>query len=149
LLVSHDRDFMDNVITSLVVLDGKGGVEEYVGGYSDWEARGGGLSGLSEPGSLAGAVKPKPNTVTKQKKPAPAVKAKLSYKDRRELGNLPGKIEKLEVQLSQLEEQMATPGFYQSGYERVQFVSQELAEIQAQLEKAFARWDELEALGSL
>ncbi len=54
-------------------------------------------------------------------------------------------IEKLEVQLSELEEQMAAPGFYQSDYEQVQLVSQKLAEVQAQLEKAFARWDELEA----
>jgi ATP-binding cassette subfamily F protein uup len=68
----------------------------------------------------------------------------LSYKDQRELGNLPAKIEKLESQQSQLEEQMSAPGFYQSDYEKVQLVSQKLAEVQGQLEAAFERWSELE-----
>ena len=82
---------------------------------------------------------------TSQKKPV-SQKPKLSYKDQRELGNLPAKIEKLEKQQSQLEEQMSIPGFYQSDHEKVQRVMCELSEVQARLETAFNRWDELEAL---
>ena len=144
LLVSHDRDFMDNVITSLIVLDGKGGVNEYVGGYSDWEARGGSLSDVAGTGSLAKASKSETDSFIK-KKPATSAKAKLSYKDQRELGNLPGKIEKLEQQQSELETQMSAPGFYQSDFERVQLVSKELLEVQQKLELAYERWSALES----
>jgi len=147
LLVSHDRDFMDNVITSLIVLDGRGGVDEYVGGYSDWEARGGSLSdakaGTAEKSTQAateGAV-----TQRKQDGPKPA---KLSYKDQRELGNLPAKIEKLEIQQAQLEKQISEPGFYQSDRDSIRKVMQELEDLQVQLEAAFARWSALEAARS-
>ena len=69
---------------------------------------------------------------------------RLSYNDQRELGGLPAKIEKLELRLSQLQEQMSAPGFYQSDYEQVQGVTRELAEVQANLDAAYERWDELE-----
>ena len=144
LLVSHDRDFMDNVITSLVVLDGTGDVSEYVGGYSDWEARGGSLSG-AQAGAAEKTTKPQTNTSAANKKPAKAKKPKLSYNDQRELGSLPGKIEKLEKQQALLEETMSAPGFFQSDHEQVQRVSKELADVQGKLEAAFNRWDELEA----
>ncbi len=141
LLVSHDRNFMDNVITSLLVLDGKGGVDEYVGGYSDWEARGGSLSGETRTVKLS---KPAKSSSAKKNKTTNTNKIKLSYKDQRELGNLPAKIEKLEKQQTRLEEQMSVPGFFQSDHEQVRLLSQELAEVQEQLEKAFERWSELE-----
>jgi ATP-binding cassette subfamily F protein uup len=143
LLVSHDRDFMDNTITSLIVLDGKGGVNEYVGGYSDWEARGGSLSDAQASPSKK---KDKPITETSvgNRKQAAIKKPKLSYKDQRELGNLPGKIEKLEKQQTRLEETMSAPGFFQSDHEQVQRISQELAEVQGQLEAAYDRWSKLE-----
>jgi len=144
LLVSHDRNFMDNVITSLMVLDGRGNVNEYVGGFSDWEARGGSLSearaGTSKKVEMSVA-----ETAVSEVKPTGAKKPKLSYKDQRELGNLPGKIEKLEKQQTQLEAQLSEPGFYQSGNEQVQRVTRELAEVQAKLEAAFGRWGELES----
>jgi ATP-binding cassette subfamily F protein uup len=143
LLVSHDRDFMDNVITSLMVLDGTGDVSEYVGGYSDWEARGGSLAG-AQAGASEKTTKPRKNVSAANEKPAKAKKPKLSYNDQRELGNLPGRIEKLERQLAQLEQQMSEPGFFQSDHEQVQRVSIELAKVQGQLEVAFNRWDELE-----
>ena len=136
---------MDNVVTSLMVLDGTGRVNEYVGGYSDWEARGGSLSDARAKSSRKAAKPANPDNDTSQKK-AVSHKPKLSYKDQRELGNLPARIEKLEKQQSQLEEQMSTPDFYQSDHEKVQRVMCELAEVQARLETAFNRWDELEAL---
>jgi len=143
LLVSHDRDFMDNVITSLIVLDGTGDVSEYVGGYSDWEARGGSLSG-AQAGAAEKTREPQTNTSAENKKPAKANKPKLSYKDQRELGSLPGKIEKLEKLQALLEETMSAPGFFQSDHEQVQRISKELADVQGKLEAAFNRWDELE-----
>jgi len=143
LLVSHDRDFMDNVVSSLVVLDGQGGVNEYVGGYSDWEALGGSLSG-AQAGVSAKALRSVANKKGARKKKTSGKKTKLSYRDQRELENLPAKIEELEEELSQLAEQMAAPGFYQSDYESVQRVTLELTEVQNQLEAAFNRWHELE-----
>jgi ATP-binding cassette subfamily F protein uup len=143
LLVSHDRDFMDNVITSLIVLDGTGGVSEYVGGFSDWEARGGSLEG-ARAGASEKATKPKKNDSAASKKQAKPKKPKLSYNDQRELGSLPGKIEKLEKQQVLLEETMSAPGFFQGDHEQVQRVSRELADVQGQLEAAFNRWDKLE-----
>ena len=143
LLVSHDRDFMDNVITSLIVLDGKGGVNEYVGGYSDWEARGGSLT------EARSGTDGKISAVTEKAGKRPArtpAKAKLSYKDQRELGNLPGKIEKLETRLTELQETMSAPGFYQSDQVEIQRIAKELAEVEEKLEVAFERWSELENL---
>ena len=119
LLVSHDRDFMDNVITSLIVLDGRGGVSEHAGGYSEWEARGG---RLLEPQGNSSSRSAK--TLTRAANaPEPGAKPKLSYKERRELGSLPLKIETLERQQSELEEKMAASGFYQSNYEEIQLVT--------------------------
>jgi len=142
LLVSHDRDFMDNVITSLIVLDGTGNVSEYVGGFSDWEARGGSLEG-ARAGASEKATKAKINNSAASRKQARPKKPKLSYNDQRELGSLPAKIEKLEKQQTLLEETMSAPGFFQSDHEQVQRVSRELADVQGQLEEAFNRWDEL------
>ena len=143
LLVSHDRDFMDNVITSLIVLDGTGDVSEYVGGFSDWEARGGSLEG-ARAGAAEKTTKAAASASATNKKPAKAKKPKLSYNDQRELGSLPGKIEKLEKQQALLEETMSEPGFFQSDQEQVRRVSKELGEVQEKLEAAFNRWDELE-----
>jgi ATP-binding cassette subfamily F protein uup len=143
LLVSHDRVFMDNVITSLVVLDGQGNVNEYVGGYSDWEARGGSLSDAK-----AGASTAITTTVNEKigsdRKKTPAKPVKLSYKDQRELSSLPAKIEKLETQQARLEKQMSEPGFYQSDQEKIKQVTAELSQVQAQMEAAFSRWAQLE-----
>jgi ATP-binding cassette subfamily F protein uup len=146
LLVSHDRDFMDNVVTSLIVMDGQGGVSEHVGGYSDW-ASGGGRLGPPAPAQPANpteqAVQTENRPAGKRQKDGPV--RKLSYNEQRELGRLPGQIEALEQQQSRLEEKMTTPDFYQSDYQAIQQVTKELAGLQAELEKAYARWDTLES----
>ena len=134
---------MDNVITSLIVLDGDGAVNEYVGGYSDWEARGGSLSDARAKSRAMETKQSEDKALSKQKK-IDTKKTKLTYKDQRELGNLPGKIEKLEDQQLQLEEKISVPGFYQSGHENIQRVTSELARVQAKLEVAYERWAELE-----
>jgi ATP-binding cassette subfamily F protein uup len=138
---------MDNVITSLIVLDGRGGVDEYVGGYSDWEARGGSLSDAKAGAAAKSTQSATAVAVTQRKQDGPKP-AKLSYKDQRELGNLPARIEKLEIQQAQLEKQISEPGFYQSDRDSIRKVMQELEDLQVQLEAAFARWSELEAARS-
>ena len=119
-------------------------MNEYVGGYSDWEARGGSLS-EARAGSSTKTTQPATVTTDANKKQSTEKKPKLSYKHQRELGNLPAQIEKLEKQLSQLEQQLSAPGFYQSEHEQVQRVTGELTEVQRQLETAFKRWGELES----
>ncbi|HKX54452.1 MAG TPA: ATP-binding cassette domain-containing protein, partial [Xanthomonadales bacterium] len=142
LLVSHDRDFMDNVVTSLMVLGGQGGVEEYVGGYSDWERRGG---QLIESQSLAGKPARKENAAPQPNKSAPKPKTrKLSFKDQRELDSLPAQIETLEKEQARLAAIMSSADFFKAGFAEVQRVTDELAAVDAKLEVVFARWSELE-----
>jgi len=144
LLVSHDREFMDNVVTSLMVLDGSGKIDERVGGYSDWEARGGSLSD-STAADAGPSEKIAPSSPPPAADTAPA-RPRLSYKERKELGELPRQIETLEVEIARLESRLAEPGFYQSDFEDVQKVTDALSGAQAQLETAFSRWSELEAM---
>jgi ATP-binding cassette subfamily F protein uup len=148
LLVSHDRDFMDNVVTSLMVLDGQGGIEEFVGGYSDWERRGG---KLTESQSLAGKPADKETTKSAAKaepKPTPdtakARPRKLSYKDQHELDGLPAQIEMLEKEQARLAARMSDADFFKTDFAGVQRVTDELAEVERKLEKVFTRWSELE-----
>ena len=142
LLVSHDREFMDNVVTSLLVVEGNGVVSEHAGGYSDWLARGG---RLAESGGEAGrtAADPVPPTVDAAPAELPK-KQKLSYKDQRELAAMPGLIETLEQRQQVLEATMAEPDFYQQEHGQVQAVIARLAAVQAELEAAFERWAELD-----
>ena len=144
LLVSHDREFMDNVVTSLIVMDGHGGVSEHVGGYSDWEARGGRLiiPGDEDPITIS---KPESDSKTLSQDQLPGNKRKLTSAQIRELEALPAKIENLEQQHSQLELQMASEGFYQSEAEDIQRVTEEFAKVKNQLTTVFDRWNELEA----
>jgi ATP-binding cassette subfamily F protein uup len=147
LLVSHDRDFMDHVVTSLLVLEGEGVISEHVGGYSDWEARGGSLSDPQKPAPANSSADKAPTAIATAPGAAEPTqkKRKLSYKDQRELEQLPAKIEALEQRHSQLETTVSEPDFYQSGQEEVERVLQELAQAQQQLDTAFERWEALDA----
>ena len=139
LLVSHDRDFMDNVVTSLLVLEGDGVVTEQAGGYSDWEARGGQLS--------SGHTQPSVQSAATQQTDAPptaAKKGKLSYRLQRELDGLPAVIEKLEQRQQELESTIAADGFYEQDHATVQKTLDELAAVQAEMETTFERWSQLE-----
>ena len=148
LLVSHDREFMDNAVTSLLVLEGNGVVSEHAGGYSDWLARGGRLQEAgSGPASAPKATAPDPvqaAATAPEKKPRP----KLSYKEQRELDALPGRIDELEQQQQALEQTMSEPEFYQQDHTRIKDVTDQLAAVQAELEAAFERWAELEGESS-
>jgi ABC transport system ATP-binding/permease protein len=133
LLVSHDREFLDNVVTSSLVLEGEGRITEYVGGYSDWQQQ------------RPRAVAPPPPS---RDKPAarPAKPRKLSQRERRELEELPGLIERLEAEQAQLAARLADPGLYQREPAAAPAARTRLANIDKEMAMHFARWEELGAL---
>ena len=138
LLVSHDRDFLDNVVTSTLVMEGNGRVGDYVGGYSDWLRQ--------RPAAvLASTATGKPAAWAATPAPATPVKRKLSYKDARELEQLPARIEALESRLATMTAQSNEPAFYQRDSVTINAHNAALAAIQAQLDAAYARWAELDA----
>jgi ATP-binding cassette subfamily F protein uup len=139
-VVSHDRDFLDNVVTSTLVFEDNGKVEHYVGGYSDWAKQNKGLR--DQDGSLT-IKKPGSNNVDSQIAKAPK-KKKLSYKIQRELDMLPGKIEGLEEQIKVLEMAMADADFYKKSATDSQAVIAQLASSSGELNNALDRWTELE-----
>jgi ATP-binding cassette subfamily F protein uup len=142
LMVSHDRAFLDNVVTSTLVFEGNGLVREYVGGYQDWLRQGGSarLLGATETKAEAPKSKPAAQTVTE---PAPA-KKKLSYKVQRELEALPGKIDAVEKNIAALQTEIAHPSFYQQTAERSGETIARLDALQKELDELLERWAELE-----
>lgn len=140
LLVSHDRAFLDNVVTSTLVFEGNGKIQEYVGGYEDWlRQRSQVNSAASKPSTKSAAVAAEPA------KAAPA-KKKLSYKLQRELDLLPGQLETLEGEIAQLHEQTGAADFYNGDHEHVAATLAALQTKESQLEKLMERWVELEAM---
>ncbi|MFK7864513.1 MAG: ATP-binding cassette domain-containing protein [Pseudohongiellaceae bacterium] len=143
LLVSHDRVFMDNVVTSLMVFEGEGCINEYVGGYSDWTAKGGRLLSLQDEanGDSPAKAKEEPKPAPIETKPA---KPKLTYKEQQELKALPGLIEKLETKQTAFEALVGEADFYNQDSEKVTQQLKEMAENQTQLDEAYAKWELLE-----
>ncbi|WP_150303994.1 ATP-binding cassette domain-containing protein [Pseudomonas saliphila] len=145
LIVSHDRAFLDNVVTSSLVFEGNGKVREYVGGYADWLRQGGKIEALAEWGDDAAAqaaehdAPPTPAPVA-----APAPKAKLSYKLQRELDALPELLERLESELQAVQKQVNAPNFYQQSHEQTAPAIEALETKQAELDRALERWAELD-----
>lgn len=138
LLVSHDREFLDNVVTSSLVFEQSHQVNEYVGGYSDWLRQRKPIENAQPAKTDKRAV---PSTVVKQESPKPK---KLSYKDQRELDQLPQRLEQLEAEIDTLQTAMSDPAFYQQDVEKMQAATRELEEKQNELEGAYQRWGELE-----
>jgi len=136
LLISHDRAFLDHVVTSTIVFEGHGEVNEYIGGYEDWLRQTRPL--ISEP------VKGKSLKNIKNNKKESKPNNSLSFSERQELGKLPAKLEKLEQQQVQLHERMADAGFYQQEKAEIVKVQQQLAGLETELETVFSRWEELE-----
>jgi ATP-binding cassette subfamily F protein uup len=137
ILVSHDRAFLDNVVTRSLVFEGDGQVEEYVGGYSDWlrQKKAGEKTARQD-----NAIKPVPAGKGSAPKPM-----KLSYKDQRELEALPATIEALEGEQVQLQEAVSDTAFYQQPAEKISSVLARLESIAGELEEGYARWEDLEA----
>ncbi|MCL4847220.1 MAG: ATP-binding cassette domain-containing protein [Acidobacteria bacterium] len=143
ILVSHDRAFLDNVVTSTVVFEGDGRVVEYVGGYSDWErqrpaATGVGPRDESTPERRDRAARPS----------AAGAPKRLGFNERRELAELPGRISALEQEHAGLSATCSAPDFYRLGAEAMTAAVARLADIERDLELAYARWYELETLAS-
>jgi ATP-binding cassette subfamily F protein uup len=142
LLVSHDRDFIDNVVTSTLVLEGDGEIGDYVGGYSDWLRQKPIVAAAKA--AAAATAKPAP-AVAAAPAPAPVTaKKKLSFKEQRELDLLPAKLEELETAIAKRTEAMNDPKYYQQDAATITRGNEELATLQAELDAAFARWEELE-----
>ncbi len=138
IVVSHDREFLDNVVTSTVVFEEDGRVREYVGGYSDWVKQGHQLAETDSP-EIAEAKRREANSHRKAK-----ARKKLSYNDQRELDRLPSEIESIESGISILQVQIADPGFYAQDNALVQQSLLQLKDLEASLEALVERWGELE-----
>jgi len=133
LLVSHDRSFLNNVVTSTIVFEGDGQIGEYAGGYDDWISQR--QSGFKQE-ALGSSEKQEKKKTTR----------KLSNKERAELKNLPKRIEELEAEQEALHNAMAAPAFYQQEKEVIATKTARAEEIPDELEKSFERWEELEGL---
>ncbi len=134
LLVSHDRTFLNNVVTSSLVFDGNGGIKEIIGGYDDWLA-----------------TRQQPETPQKKEKPKPAQRKqrprKLSFKEKKELESLPEQIDSLETEQTELHEQMANPDIYKEGDgSQITNLKERLQRVEIELEEAYLRWDELDQI---
>ncbi|MCC2524147.1 ABC transporter ATP-binding protein [Vibrio coralliilyticus] len=144
LLVSHDRQFVDNTVTTSWIFEGEGEIEEFVGGYHDAQQQ-------REQTKKARAVE-KPIKAEKQVEESPKtapVKSKpkkLSYKLQRELEVLPAKLEELEAEIESMQEQVNDPDFFSQPVEQTQPILDKLSAVEQELEVAFERWEELEAM---
>ena len=148
LMVSHDRAFLDNVVTSTLVFEGEGRVREYVGGYQDWLRQGGSpkLLGVGETKpAKTEASAPAEAAPVQESAAAPAAKKKLSYKLQRELDAIPGLIDALEAQLAEVQAQIADPAFYQQAPAITGAALERLQRLQEELDQLLERWAELEA----
>ncbi|WP_308922506.1 ATP-binding cassette domain-containing protein [Janthinobacterium sp. J1-1] len=135
-LVSHDRTFLDNVVTQVVVAEGAGKWREFVGGYTDWERV------RTLPAATAPASKP---AAKAEAAAAPAAKKKLSYKEQRELDELPKLIAKLEDEQSVLAAELSHPDFYKKTPAEGKRLNARVAEIESELLDALEKWEQIEA----
>jgi ABC transport system ATP-binding/permease protein len=139
LLVSHDRAFIDHIVTSTLAFEGDGHVQEYIGGYEDW---------------LRQRPMPAPELVTARPRPAapvaraPAPDRKPTFREQQELRQLPERIERLEAEQQQLSAAVATPDFYKERGEAIRQTLARLEELEQELLSAYARWDELDSRSS-
>jgi ATP-binding cassette subfamily F protein uup len=137
LLVSHDRAFLNSVVTSTLVFEGGGKVMEYIGGYDDWVRQ-------------CTSVTSEPKTAAASRKSAEKPKSKptkLSYKDQRELDALPKRIEELDAKLAEAHATVSDPGFYQQDGVVIAETNKRLQELEQELEQAYKRWEQLESGG--
>jgi ATP-binding cassette subfamily F protein uup len=144
LLVSHDRQFVDNTVMTSWIFEGNGVIEEFVGGYHDaQQQRKQALEyrQVEKPSKPAKVVEETPKTAPVKAKPK-----KLSYKLQRELEALPQRLEELETQIEALQEEVNDPSFFSKSVEQTQPVLDKLTATEQELEVAFERWEELEAL---
>ncbi len=142
IVVSHDREFLDNVVTSTIVFEENGRIQEYVGGYGDWVRQGKQLAVADNPYE----AEERKRRAAERRRQRPATK--LGYKDQRELDALPAEIEELEAAIANLQKTVAEPGFYAQDAVAVRETLERLAESEAELERRVERWGELETLAA-
>jgi ATP-binding cassette subfamily F protein uup len=140
LLVSHDRAFIDHVVTSTLVFEADGRVEEYVGGYTDWLRQ----RRHAEPPPDASPASARPATPAAATA-RPATSRKPTYREQRELEELPSRIEAMEREQEQLNAAVAAPEFYKETAEVIHRTLGRLAALEQELLDAYARWDELDS----
>ena len=148
LLVSHDRVLLDNVVTSTFVFEGDGRVQEYVGGYEDWLRQRGTSPSAQRPGGNTPAATVRPETQPRSTASAALAPRKLSYKERRELEELPGRIEALEAEERELNARIAGPEFYKEGGAAIAAALARLEALAEEQRSAYRRWDELESIAN-
>ncbi|MDM8565285.1 ATP-binding cassette domain-containing protein [Candidatus Halobeggiatoa sp. HSG11] len=135
LLVSHDRKFLDNVVTSTIVFEGQGKVTEYVGGYADW---------LRQRPQITKSTTVSKKTTPKQIETKSTKSRKITYNEQRELAELPNQIEALEIELSELQTLVSSSEFYQQETQQVNQTLNRIKAIETNLQKMYKRWEELE-----
>jgi ATP-binding cassette subfamily F protein uup len=135
--VSHAREFVNNVVTSTLVFEGEGTVREYVGGYDDW---------VRQRKQETPAAPGKPAAKQERPRDRKEKPRKLTFREQKELDDLPLRIEALEAEQQKLHGDMADPNFYRESGGRVTSVRMRLEELEAELSAVYARWEELEAL---
>ncbi|CAN5309640.1 ATP-binding cassette domain-containing protein [soil metagenome] len=145
-LVSHDRTFLDNVVTQVIVAEGEGTWREYIGGYSDWER----VRPAAGPNSSAkNSVKSESKQEVKATPASPAAPAakqkKLSFKEQRELDSLPAIIAQLEAEQKSISEKLADPDLYKKGADEAQKLNQRFAELDQLLMESLEKWETIEA----
>ncbi|AXY61208.1 ATP-binding cassette domain-containing protein [Acinetobacter sp. WCHAc010052] len=145
LLISHDRAFMDNVVTSTWVFDGKGNIDEYIGGYQDYLEQRPDQTAVDQKSDVKKALA-KAEATAAAAAQAPQKKVKLSYKDQRALEQLPAEIEALEKEQAELSEKLADGSWFVSDADAATKASQRLSEIDDLLLEKMERWDELEEM---
>lgn len=147
LLVSHDREFVDNVADSCLVFEGEGVCREFIGGYSDMEAwykQRHDQARREQKASISNETNSQ--TQSQKAKASPRKAKKLSYKNDRELAELPATIERLEAELEQLQETVNDPDFFKQDADQTANTLSQLDELESTLSQKYARWDELESM---
>jgi len=145
LLVSHDRSFLDNVVTSTLVFEGDGKFGEYAGGYDDWERY---QRQIPEPAAEPQKGASTPRAQTRRALKQDGGPRKLTYKEQRELDGLPARIEALESEQTELHAEMGSADFYRQASEKITATLERLESIRRELEDAYQRWQELESVAA-
>ena len=139
LLVSHDRVFLDNAVTSTLVFEGEGRIQEYVGGYADWLMR------RTLPAAAPVAPPQSVTAESTEKADATPGRRKLSYIEHRTFDSLPARIEALETELQQFNETIAGAGFYRESPDAIHRALARVEELQSEIDRTYALWDELDS----
>jgi len=144
LLVSHDRAFLNEVCTSLLVFEGEGKISDYTGGYDDWQREKVARAAAAAAEAEEMKRRARASSATASAEATPKKAKKLSNKERAELEALPGKIEALETEQLKLTAMLADPTFFKKAGPEVAKATTRVQEIEAELAAAYARWAELE-----